>query len=170
MSLEKQIASIQEELTYTKQVGERLQVELDFLREQVKLTTKTGPKLWVPDLGEYYYSPSFGGGAERHENRNMNGVCVGAGLAFQSEADAAEVGKYLVVVGKLCNLAKTANAQFEPGNDGYFYSVVFYKGGPVVDWFLNSMDRPRFHSRKAAEWALSQLTENEKATLIRGIS
>ncbi len=137
--------------------------------------------MWEPKYRSVFYRPSIAAYEDGFDTGCYLPECgwhaplVTRGLAFEHQADAAEVGSYLAVIGKLCNLAKQLNKDAGWGN--HFFVIRQIGPGLNIDnWsFVNGKaiydgDRPRFHSREAAEIALAALTSEERATLVRGVS
>lgn len=152
---------------------EKLEAELAALKAEA--STSKPFALWVPKVGERFFVPDL----LYCPQPKTIAVAAGehgdvGGLAFQSEADAAEVGKYLAVVGKLCNLAK----QLNKGNimRVQYFIVGFSDTDNLEVLTFDYIEEggctmaPRFHSREAAETALGLLSEDEKSTLVRGIA
>ena len=105
MNLNERIEKLEAELAEVKKaLGDEV--------ERLAKLKESAPKkfeLWRPRAGELFYMPcpirnTFTDydnvGSWTETNSNVRG------LAFQSEADAAEVGKYLAVIGKRLNILK----------------------------------------------------------------
>jgi hypothetical protein len=177
MNIQQRIDQLQTELNEHSQNGLRILNALQHLQEQVKAEAareETGPKLWVPKEGEEYSVPHLGYTDYRASDSNYghdyDKRIVERGLAFRTAEDAVEVGEWLAVLGKIANLAKTANKGKAYEEDGRLWYIAANRIGVSALWSYNYDFGPRFHSREAADWALSQLSEREKEVLIRGIS
>lgn len=148
----------------------RLQSELDALKAEAVKKEEVF-RLWVPKEKDYWYIPAPHVGSFKDEYHGWGYNAPTRGLAFQNEQDAVEVGQYLAVIGKLCNAAKQLNKGKVSVEGQVFFSVYNEEGTLGAGQFrLYQRDRPRFHSREAAETALALLTEQERAVLVRGIS
>lgn len=163
-ALEHRIQMEQEKSEYELQ---HLKSDLEVLKAEVSAPKKF--EMWVPENCTQYFFPAPGGYNYRGTIRFTDGdMAVPRGLAFQTEADAAEVGKYLAVIGKLCNLAKQLNTKRVYTT--YSFAIGPDNHGSLVVYECKPYGSPRFHSRDAAETALGLLTPEERDVLVRGIS
>lgn len=178
MNLQQRIEQLQKQLDETycnvSWLAGQLEALLRSYTAAEQAASEQTPALWEPKAGEEMFYP----GLEYALLRNgsyfdisyLSDIrVVERGLAFRTAEDASQVGEWLGVLGKIANLAKTANEGKDFGAE--FYVIVESFGGLLIHDRKNfDHDRPRFHSRAAADWALSQLTEREKAVMIRGIN
>lgn len=170
MNITQRIDKLQAELDAHSLHATKLHEQLDALKAEVTKPQETG--LWVPGYDDKTYFPCFNYpdlgdwySAGNEGNRHV----VKRGLAFRTAEAAAEIGKWLAVMGKIANCAK----QFNEGKAmGYAYVITndSDEGLTISMQKQGDCDRPRFTCREDAERCLALLTDDEKATLIKGIS
>lgn len=147
-------------------------LKAESLRVQTSMPAKF--ELWVPKGHDVYYAPIPIATCYVFNHNWSDSLTVERGLAFQSEQDAAEVGKWLAAWGKVGNMAKQMNKGKVFASCGknplYWCIVVDSLAGLYIEDFSVTQHGPRFHSREAAERALELLTTEERETLVRGIA
>lgn len=132
-------------------------------------------KIWEPKLRDIVYYVNYDGHVEEegsYPGRTRCKILIPAYNVYRTYEEAECVANYQRVQRKLLALAKDLNGEWKPdwvsGNE-IKYIITAYHSHIDVTQIKYSKYSVCFKTEKLAEKALSQLTEEEKEILIKGM-